>query len=91
MLDAKNSLQQLNHRKNYSISQLIFSSVKVMDSGIYSCQPASLDRVKMALHVIEDTSQELMVGSGELKKVVGNLVFIVIIGMILRLCRKILV
>ena len=43
------------------MSQLILHSVKLSDSGNYSCQPASLNKAVITLHVIKDTSQQLVV------------------------------
>ena len=60
--DFTGSNTALFNYENHTISTLSLPSVRLTDSGNYSCQPASLQRVAIALHVLqEQKEQELVV------------------------------
>ena len=60
LVDFSGSQTDLSHTKTHSLSTLYLPSVSLNDSGNYSCQPASLQRVAITLHVLkEEKEQEL--------------------------------
>ena len=62
LVDFSGSQTDLSHTKTHSLSTLYLPSVSLNDSGNYSCQPASLQRVAITLHVLkEEKEQELSV------------------------------
>ena len=61
VLDFTGSRTALSNSATHTISTLSLPSVDLTDSGNYSCQPASLQRVAITLHVLQDQKEQKLV------------------------------
>ena len=58
LVDINGLKTKLIHSQNHSLSTLYLPSVGLTDSGNYSCQPASLTRVAITLHVLKAEKEQ---------------------------------
>ena len=61
VLDFTGSRTALSNSATHTISTLSLPSVHLADSGNYSCQPASLQRVAITLHVLQEQKEQKLV------------------------------
>ena len=58
LVDFAGDLSSLSHSSTHSLSTLALASVELGDSGNYSCQPASLHKVSITLHVLRAEKEQ---------------------------------
>jgi len=58
LVDFAGDLSDLTHSSTHSLSTLYLPSVDLADSGNYSCQPASLHKVSITLHVLKAEKEQ---------------------------------
>ena len=58
LVDITGLKTKLIHSQIHSLSTLYLPSVGLTDSGNYSCQPASLRRVAITLHVLKAEKEQ---------------------------------
>jgi len=58
LVDFAGDLSDLTHASTHSLSTLYLPSVDLADSGNYSCQPASLHKVSITLHVLKAEKEQ---------------------------------
>ena len=58
LVDFAGDLSDLTHASTHSLSTLNLPSVDLADSGNYSCQPASLHKVSITLHVLKAEKEQ---------------------------------
>ena len=61
VLDFTGSRTTLSNSATHTISTLSLPFVHLADSGNYSCQPASLQRVAITLHVLQEEKEQKLV------------------------------
>jgi hypothetical protein len=61
LVDFSGSLSSLTHESSHSLSTLHLPAVSLADGGNYSCQPATLPRASLTLHVLRTEKKQNIV------------------------------